>query len=109
MHENGWSPLTVLHTWVVLDKSSDKSVTYLAIKDSKKTALHFAANRHHIETVKLLLSHSADCCEQGNNFLHFAAMSKRPFAIDGSFSNDNKLRVGLFPNDNKLKSGRTCK
>ncbi|RVW72888.1 Ankyrin-1 [Vitis vinifera] len=58
---------TALHAAVIRedqDKSSDKSVTYLAIKDTKKTALHFAANRHHRETVKLLLSHSPDCCEQ---------------------------------------------
>ncbi|RVW58923.1 Ankyrin-1 [Vitis vinifera] len=62
--ENGWSPLHCAaylgYTKIaeqLLDKSSDKSVTYLAIKDTKKTALHFAANRHHRETVKLLLSH----------------------------------------------------
>ncbi|KAL6342708.1 hypothetical protein AAG906_013114 [Vitis piasezkii] len=61
---------TALHASVIRedqDKSSDKSVTYLAIKDSKKTALHFAANRHHIETVKLLLSHSADCFSSMDN------------------------------------------
>ncbi|RVW72855.1 Ankyrin repeat-containing protein [Vitis vinifera] len=97
---------TALHAAVIhedQDKSSDKSVTYLAIKDTKKTALHFAANRHHRETVKLLLSHSPDCCEQvddqGNNFLHFAAMSKRPFAIDDLFPNDNKLRVRGLVNE----------
>ena len=62
--ENGWSPLHcgaylgyIKIAEQLLDKSSDKSVTYLAIKDSKKTTLHFAANRHHREIVKLLLSH----------------------------------------------------
>ncbi|KAL6342723.1 hypothetical protein AAG906_013129 [Vitis piasezkii] len=101
---------TALHAAVIRedqDKSSDKSITYLAIKDTKKTALHFAANRHHRETVKLLLSHSPDCCEQvddqGNNFLHFAAMSKRPFAIDDLFPNDNKLRVRGLVNEKDAK------
>ncbi|KAL6342718.1 hypothetical protein AAG906_013124 [Vitis piasezkii] len=54
---------TALHAAVIRedqDKSSDKSETYLAIKDTKKTALYFAANRHHRETVKLLLSHTPD-------------------------------------------------
>ncbi|WJZ88047.1 hypothetical protein VitviT2T_007380 [Vitis vinifera] len=112
--ENGWSPLHCAaylgYTKIaeqLLDKSSDKSITYLAIKDTKKTALHFAANRHHRETVKLLLSHSPDCCEQvddqGNNFLHFAAMSKRPFAIDDLFPNDNKLRVRGLVNEKDAK------
>ncbi|KAL6342600.1 hypothetical protein AAG906_012459 [Vitis piasezkii] len=112
--ENGWSPLHCAaylgYTKIaeqLLDKSSDKSITYLAIKDTKKTALHFAANRHHRETVKLLLSHSPDCCEQvddqGNNFLHLAAMSKRPFAIDDLFPNDNKLRVRGLVNEKDAK------
>ena len=86
--ENGWSPLHCAaylgYTAIVkqlLDKSPDKSVTYLGIKDSKKTALHIAANRDHQDIVCLLLSRFPDCCEQvddkGNNVLHYAIMDKQ--------------------------------
>ncbi|KAL6313049.1 hypothetical protein AAG906_012099 [Vitis piasezkii] len=60
------------HTAIVeqlLDKSPDKSVTYLGLKDSKKTALHIAANRNHQDIVKLLLSHSQIVASNSNNSL----------------------------------------
>ncbi|RVW58920.1 hypothetical protein CK203_106132 [Vitis vinifera] len=74
----------------LLDKSSDKSVTYLAIKDSKKTALHFAANRHHIETVKLLLSHSADCCELVKQLEEWKKVVVGPFSWQGTINKDEE-------------------
>ncbi|KAJ9701412.1 hypothetical protein PVL29_006666 [Vitis rotundifolia] len=112
--ENGWSPLHCAaylgHTAIVeqlLDKSPDKSVTYLGLKDSKKTALHIAANRNHQDIVKLLLSHSPDCCEQvddkGNNVLHSAIISERYHAA-GNILNDNSLlRVRRLINEKDAK------
>ncbi|KAL6342622.1 hypothetical protein AAG906_012485 [Vitis piasezkii] len=112
--ENGWSPLHCAaylgYTAIVeqlLDKSPDKSVTYLGIKDSKKTALHIAANRNHQDIVKLLLSHSPDCCEQvddkGNNVLHSAIMSKMHFATGNILNNNSLLRVRRLINEKDAK------
>ncbi|KAJ9701414.1 hypothetical protein PVL29_006668 [Vitis rotundifolia] len=113
--ENGWSPLHCAaylgYTAIVeqlLDKSPDKSVTYLGIKDSKKTALHIAADRDHQDIVKLLLSHSPDCCEQvddkGNNVLHSAIMSKRRYYATLNILNAHSLlRVRRLMNEKDAK------
>ncbi|WJZ88042.1 hypothetical protein VitviT2T_007375 [Vitis vinifera] len=112
--ENGWSPLHCAaylgYTAIVeqlLDKSPDKSVTYLGIKDSKKTALHIAANRHHQDIVKRLLSHSPDCCEQvddkGNNVLHSAIMSERYYAPGNIFRDNSLLWVTGLINEKDAK------
>ena len=64
---NGWSPL--LHTAYVachptivrqLLQNSDRYVIYLGVKDhgiGKRTTLHVATCRGHVEIVKLLVSH----------------------------------------------------
>ncbi|RVW20269.1 Ankyrin repeat-containing protein [Vitis vinifera] len=112
--ENGWSPLHCAaylgYTAIVkqlLDKSPDKSVTYLGIKDSKKTALHIAANRNHQDIVKLLLSRFPDCCEQvddkGNNVLHYAIMSEQFLAAGGILSRNSLLRVRRLINEKDAK------
>ncbi|KAL6342617.1 hypothetical protein AAG906_012478 [Vitis piasezkii] len=84
---------TALHASVIRedqDKSSDKSVTYLAIKDSKKTALHFAANHHHIETVKLLLSHSAELVKQLEEWKKVVV---GPFSWQGTINKARRILV----------------
>ncbi|KAJ9701417.1 hypothetical protein PVL29_006669 [Vitis rotundifolia] len=112
--ENGWSPLHCAaylgHTAIVeqlLDKSPDKSVTYLGLKDSKKTALHIAANHNHQDIVKLLLSHSPDCCEQvddkGNNVLHSAIMSERHHATRHILNDNSLLMVRRLINEKDAK------
>ena len=112
--ENGWSPLHCAaylgYTAIVeqlLDKSPDKSVTYLGIKDSKKTALHIAANRNHQDIVKLLLSRFPDCCEQvddkGNNVLHYAIMSEWYYAAGYIFKDNSLLRVRRLINEKDAK------
>ncbi|KAL6342703.1 hypothetical protein AAG906_013109 [Vitis piasezkii] len=75
----------------LLDKSPDKSVTYLGIKDSKKTALHIAANRNHQDIVKLLLSHSqivASKKTRKETHLHLLASYQ---VYDPSLSEDNRV------------------
>ncbi|KAL6344428.1 hypothetical protein AAG906_039684 [Vitis piasezkii] len=98
--ENGWSPLHCAaylgHTAIVeqlLDKSPDKFVTYLGIKDSKKTALHIAANRNHQDIVKLLLSHSPDCCEQVDDkeIIHTLHLLASYQVYDPPLSEDNRV------------------
>ncbi|XP_034685117.1 ankyrin repeat-containing protein At5g02620-like [Vitis riparia] len=112
--EKGWSPLHCAayfgHTEIVeqlLAKSPDKSVTYLGIKDSKKTALHIAANRNHQDIVKLLLSRFPDCCEQvddkGNNVLHFAMMSEQHFATSYILVENSLLQVRRLMNEKDAK------
>ncbi|KAL6342646.1 hypothetical protein AAG906_012512 [Vitis piasezkii] len=95
--ENGWSPLHCAaylgYTAIVeqlLDKSPDKSVTYLGIKDSKKTALHIAANRNHQDIVKLLLSHSQIVASkrERRHTLHLLASYQ---VYDPSLSEDNRV------------------
>ncbi|KAL6342720.1 hypothetical protein AAG906_013126 [Vitis piasezkii] len=92
--ENGWSPLHCAaylgYTAIVeqlLDKSPDKSVTYLGIKDSKKTALHIAANRNHQDIVKLLLSHSQIVASKRHT-LHLLASYQ---VYDPPLSEDNRV------------------
>ncbi|RVW26955.1 hypothetical protein CK203_098777 [Vitis vinifera] len=85
---------TALHAAVIRedqDKSSDKSITYLAIKDTKKTALHFAANRHHRETVKL----SA------------LTLSRLLRAVDKMALNDDKLTALDILSRANIKSGQS--
>ena len=112
--ENGWSPLHCAaylgHTAIVeqlLGKSPDKFVTYLGIKDSKKTTLHIAANRNHQDIAKLLLSHSPDCCEQvddkGNNVFHSAIMSERYHATRNILNDNSLLRVRRLMNEKDAK------
>eukprot|EP00261_Vitis_vinifera_P034100 XP_019075343.1 PREDICTED: ankyrin repeat-containing protein ITN1-like isoform X3 [Vitis vinifera] len=109
--ENGWSPLhcaaymrDAAITKQLLDGSSqDKSVIYLGIKNSNRTALHIASYNGCMDIVKLLLSHAPDCCEQvdenGNNVFHFAMMKKHPSHFGSELLIKDGLRVRGLVNE----------
>ncbi|RVW58907.1 Ankyrin repeat-containing protein [Vitis vinifera] len=108
--ENGWSPLhcaaymrDAAITKQLLDRSPDKSVIYLGIKNSNKTALHIASYNGCMDIVKLLLSHAPDCCEQvdenGNNVFHFAMMKKHPSHFGSELLIKDGLRVRGLVNE----------
>ncbi|WJZ88078.1 hypothetical protein VitviT2T_007410 [Vitis vinifera] len=109
--ENGWSPLhcaaymlDAAITKQLLDGSSqDKSVIYLGIKDSNRTALHIASYNGCMDIVELLLSHAPDCCEQvdenGNNVFHFAMMKKHPSHFGSELLIKDGLRVRGLVNE----------
>ncbi|XP_019075434.2 uncharacterized protein LOC109122617 [Vitis vinifera] len=109
--ENGWSPLhcaaymrDAAITKQLLDGSSqDKSVIYLGIKNSNRTALHIASYNGCMDIVKLLLSHAPDCCEQvdenGNNVFHFAMMKKHPSHFGSEVLIKDGLRVRGLVNE----------
>lgn len=93
-HE-GWSPLhcaTLLGNTkmvtLLLEKSSDRPVIYLQIKNGKKTGLHIAAIFGHLDIVQLLISSSPDCSEQvddsGKNIFHFSILypGNNPLELD---------------------------
>ncbi|KAJ9701411.1 hypothetical protein PVL29_006665 [Vitis rotundifolia] len=108
--ENGWSPLhcaaymrDAAITKQLLDRSPDKSVIYLGIKNSNRTALHIASYNGCMDIVKLLLSHAPDCCEQvdenGNNVFHFAMMKKHPSHFGSELLIKDGLRVRGLVNE----------
>ncbi|WJZ87982.1 hypothetical protein VitviT2T_007323 [Vitis vinifera] len=115
--EHGWSPLhCAAHFGYVkivkqlLNKSLDKFPTYLRIKDGKKTALHIAAGRGHIDIVKLLVQHCPDCCEQvdckGQNVFHFA-MAKKKDDYPGKFLEIDGLKLRGLVNEKDYVKGDT--
>ncbi|KAL6222176.1 hypothetical protein ACLB2K_005568 [Fragaria x ananassa] len=60
---------------------ADKSAAYVRDNDDKKTALHIAASRGHLEAFKELISHCPDCYElvdkRHQNVLHYAIVNNR--------------------------------
>lgn len=88
--EEGWSPLhcaaylkDAAITKELLKNLPDKSVIYLGINGSQRTALHIATLVGSIEIVKLLLSYAPDCIEQvdagGSNVFHLAMLKSSDF------------------------------
>nr|TKR90671.1 hypothetical protein D5086_0000231110 [Populus alba] len=85
--ENGWSPLHYVAYYfrsvgvlkVLLE--NDASATYIAETEKKRTALHIAAIRGHVNAMKEIVSGCPACCElvdnRGWNALHYAVASKR--------------------------------
>ncbi|KAG5224638.1 ankyrin [Salix suchowensis] len=84
--ENGWSPLhyaayffDILAVKALLE--CDASAAYIAEKKEKKrTALHIAAIKGHVNVIKEIVSRCPDCCDlvdnRGWNALHYAVASQ---------------------------------
>ncbi|XP_059593090.1 uncharacterized protein LOC104879434 [Vitis vinifera] len=119
LDKNGWSPLHFAadvgcHPTIVrqLLKKSNTYVVYLSVKDHEignRTTLHIAANRGHVEIVKLLVSHFPDCYEkvddEGNNVLHLIMPEIKIFVTSG-LSNIRWLRMRGLMNEKNVE-GKT--
>ena len=108
--ENGWSPLhyaayyfgSPLIVEVLLE--CDASAAYIAETEKKRTALHIAAIRGHVDVMKEIVSRSPVCCElvdnRGWNALHYAVASKSSPVFEECLENIPLLaRLGTKKDD----------
>lgn len=69
----------------------DRTAAYVARKDDKMTALHFAAAEGNLDVIKELISQFPDCCElvdhNCQNVLHYAFQNNQDEIVD-FFSTD---------------------
>ncbi|PRQ47212.1 putative ankyrin repeat-containing domain, PGG domain, protein accelerated cell death 6 [Rosa chinensis] len=110
--KQGWTPLHFAaffgHSLIVKHLlRADESAAYVRDKDDKKTALHIAVSKGHLDVMKELISHCPDCCElvdkRHQNVLHYAIENKR-FEIQDFVQKDpwlsNVLLNGKDDNQN---------
>lgn len=80
----GWIPLHYAacfgyHRMVKMLLQFDISMAYVADKNGKRTALHIAVSKGHINTIKVIVNICPDCSEmvdnRGRNVFHFAVAS----------------------------------
>ena len=107
--ENGWSPLhyaayyfgSPLIVEVLLE--CDASAAYIAETEKKRTALHIAAIRGHVDVMKEIVSRSPVCCElvdnRGWNALHYAVASKDIEAFEQCLEIPEIARLGTKKDD----------
>jgi ankyrin repeat protein len=84
--ENGWSPLHYAAYYLRSNRTVkvlleyDASAAYIAETEKKRTALHIAAIRGHVDQMKEIVSRCPACCElvdnRGWNALHYVVASK---------------------------------
>ncbi|KAI5319884.1 hypothetical protein L3X38_039592 [Prunus dulcis] len=89
--KKGWTPLhyaafygsTSIVTQLL---EADKQSAYMGDEADKKTALHIAASKGHVNVMKQLISCCPDCCEVGDqrrrNALHYALEKSQSRIID---------------------------
>ncbi|CAL9027359.1 unnamed protein product [Prunus brigantina] len=89
--EKGWTPL---HYAAFYDSASivtqlleaDKCSAYMVDEVDKKTALHIAASKGHVNVMKQLISYCPDCCEvvdqRRRNALHYALEKSQSRIVD---------------------------
>ncbi|KAL6274220.1 hypothetical protein ACE6H2_024912 [Prunus campanulata] len=89
--EKGWTPL---HYSAFCGRASivtqlleaDKRSAYMGDVADKKTALHIAASKGHVNVMKQLISYCPDCCEmvdqRRRNALHYALEKRRSRIVD---------------------------
>ncbi|PQQ03434.1 ankyrin repeat-containing protein [Prunus yedoensis var. nudiflora] len=79
--EQGWTPLHYAAFYgrasiVTQLLKADKRSAYMGDETDKKTALHIAASKGHVNVMKQLISYCPDCCEvvdqRRRNALHYA-------------------------------------
>ncbi|XP_021811557.1 ankyrin repeat-containing protein At5g02620-like [Prunus avium] len=89
--EKGWSPLhyAAFHSRASIVRQlleADKCSAYMGDEADKKTALHIAASKGHVNVMKQLISYCPDCCEvvdqRRRNALHYALEKSQPRIID---------------------------
>jgi ankyrin repeat protein len=114
--ENGWSPLhyaayyfrprrvAVLEYFrckILLEY--DASAAYIAETEKKRTALHIAAIRGHVEKMKEIVSRCPACCDlvdnRGWNALHYAVASKDTKAFEECLKIPELLRLKTEKDD----------
>jgi len=108
--ENGWSPLHYAAFYfrstgvlkVLLEY--DASAAYIAETEKKRTALHIAAIRGHVDVMKEIVSRSPVCCELVDNrdwnALHYAVASKSSPVFEECLENIPLLaRLGTKKDD----------
>ncbi|XP_073262721.1 uncharacterized protein [Populus alba] len=107
--ENGWSPL---HYAAYYDRSNptvkvlleyDASAAYIAETEKKRTTLHIAAIRGHVDAMKEIVSGCPACCElvdnRGWNALHYALASKDIEAFKKCLEIPELARLGTKKDD----------
>ncbi|KAL6274221.1 hypothetical protein ACE6H2_024913 [Prunus campanulata] len=89
--EKGWTPLHYAAFYgrasiVTQLLEADKCSAYMGDEADKKTALHIAASKGHVNVMKQLISYCPDCCEvvdqRRRNALHYALEKSQPRIID---------------------------
>nr|TKS02784.1 hypothetical protein D5086_0000159630 [Populus alba] len=109
--ENGWSPLhcaafylrwSIPTVKVLLEY--DASAAYIAETEKKRTALHIAAIRGHVNAMKEIVSGCPACCElvdnRGWNALHYAVASKISYVFEECLEIPELARLGTKKDDN---------
>ncbi|PQQ01999.1 ankyrin repeat-containing protein [Prunus yedoensis var. nudiflora] len=89
--EKGWTPLHYAAFYgrasiVTQLLEADKRSAYMGDEADKKTALHIAASKGHVNVMKQLISYCPDCCEvvdrRRRNALHYALEKRKPRIIE---------------------------
>ncbi|CAL2274253.1 unnamed protein product [Prunus armeniaca] len=89
--EKGWTPLHYAasydHASIVIQLlETDKCSAYMGDEADKKTALHIAASKGHVNVMKQLISYCPDCCkvvdQRRRNALHYALEKSQSRIID---------------------------
>nr|TKS16447.1 hypothetical protein D5086_0000022740 [Populus alba] len=107
--ENGWSPLHYAaydgrySATVEVLLEYDASAAYIAETEKKRTALHIAAIRGHVDAMKEIVSGCPACCElvdnRGWNALHYAVASKDIKVFEECMKIPELARLGTKKDD----------
>ncbi|ESR33735.1 hypothetical protein CICLE_v10004657mg [Citrus x clementina] len=106
----GWTPIHYAvyygnYGTVNLLLETDQSASNIADKDRKMTALHLAAGRGYVGTVKAIISKNLECYElvdnRGWNFLHYAMVSFYVEELGNLLENNPLVRSLIIEGDAK--------